>query len=66
MVPPEPTALAPATDSPLRGQRVRHPTYGEGEIVDVASWGQRTRVRVVFDGEGTKDLIYEHAQLTRI
>ena len=53
-------------DGPAPGDRVRHPAYGEGEILDVLGWGQRTRVKVRFDREGTKDLIYEHAQLTRI
>ncbi|MBI4617741.1 MAG: UvrD-helicase domain-containing protein [Planctomycetes bacterium] len=51
---------------PLRGERVRHPAYGEGVVLSVTSRGRKTRLKVQFDGEGTKVLFHEHAQLTRI
>jgi DNA helicase-2/ATP-dependent DNA helicase PcrA len=46
------------------GQRVRHPGFGVGRIVEVSSAGANTRAVVEFQRFGRKTLIVEHANLT--
>jgi DNA helicase-2/ATP-dependent DNA helicase PcrA len=45
------------------GQRVFHPIFGEGIILNVEGNGPRTRVQINFDTDGTKWLMLSHANL---
>jgi DNA helicase-2/ATP-dependent DNA helicase PcrA len=49
------------------GERVRHPTFGEGAITDVSGTGRDAKVTVAFDDEsiGTKRLVIAYAGLER-
>ena len=58
-------AQAPkATFAP--GDRVRHMTFGEGEIISVRPMGADTLYEIVFDKVGTKKLMATYAKLTKI
>ncbi|MDP9172332.1 MAG: UvrD-helicase domain-containing protein [Planctomycetota bacterium] len=46
------------------GQRVRHPAFGVGKIVEVSNTGANTRAIVEFQSAGRKTLILEHARLS--
>ncbi|MGM0782487.1 MAG: DNA helicase II [Pseudomonadota bacterium] len=46
------------------GQRVSHPVFGEGVILNAEGEGQRARVQVSFEGEGDKWLVLGFAKLT--
>ncbi|WP_027965638.1 DNA helicase II [Halomonas halocynthiae] len=46
------------------GQRVSHPVFGEGVILDAEGEGERARVHVSFEGEGAKWLVLGFAKLT--
>ena len=46
------------------GQRVVHPIFGDGIILNVEGSGPRTRVQINFDREGLKWLMLSHANLT--
>ncbi|MDE3109262.1 MAG: hypothetical protein KGL02_04905 [Acidobacteriota bacterium] len=50
---------------PLIGQRVRHPKYGLGTIIEVDGEGEDRRLTVSFQDYGPKKLIerYAHLQL---
>jgi DNA helicase-2/ATP-dependent DNA helicase PcrA len=52
-----------ATQQWRRGQTVRHPTFGIGQIADVSNMGQQTRAIVDFRTAGRKTLILEYARL---
>ncbi len=60
------TEIESAEPAIRRGQRVRHPAFGEGMVVDVSATGQHTRVQVDFRHAGRKTLILEYARLTVI
>ena len=47
-----------------RGQRVQHPTFGQGMVADVSAMGPNTRVVIDFTKAGRKTLILEYARLT--
>ena len=47
-----------------RGQRVQHPTFGQGLVADVSAMGSNTRVVIDFVKAGRKTLILEYARLT--
>lgn len=47
------------------GSTVRHPQFGEGEVVSVTS-GANARATIRFRGVGTKTLVLEYARLTRV
>ena len=49
----------------VRGQRVRHPTFGVGRIIDLSDMGKQTRAIVEFDRAGRKTLILEYARLEK-
>jgi len=54
----------PAEEGELgRGARVRHPDYGEGEVLEVRGWSRNRRVKVDFGPKGTKILLLEYADL---
>jgi DNA helicase II / ATP-dependent DNA helicase PcrA len=46
------------------GQRVRHPVFGEGVILNAEGDGERARVQVSFEDEGDKWLVLGFAKLT--
>ncbi|GAL07778.1 ATP-dependent DNA helicase UvrD/PcrA [Photobacterium aphoticum] len=45
------------------GQRVRHPSFGEGTIINFEGSGAQSRVQVAFNGEGIKWLVTQYAKL---
>ncbi|WP_061014357.1 DNA helicase II [Photobacterium leiognathi] len=46
------------------GQRVEHPKFGEGTIINFEGSGAQSRVQVAFNGEGIKWLVTQYAKLT--
>ncbi|ALM54389.1 DNA helicase II [Halomonas huangheensis] len=46
------------------GQRVAHPVFGEGVIINAEGQGERARVHVSFEDEGDKWLVLGFAKLT--
>ncbi|EHA1081813.1 DNA helicase II [Photobacterium damselae] len=48
------------------GQRVEHPTFGEGTIINYEGSGPQSRVQVAFNGQGIKWLVTQYAKLTAI
>jgi DNA helicase II / ATP-dependent DNA helicase PcrA len=46
------------------GQRVNHPSFGEGVVVSAEGSGAHTRLQVNFEGAGTKWLVAAYANLT--
>jgi DNA helicase-2/ATP-dependent DNA helicase PcrA len=49
-----------------RGDRVEHPYFGRGEVVQVSGSGLSARLKVFFPRAGEKLLLLEHAQLKKI
>jgi DNA helicase-2/ATP-dependent DNA helicase PcrA len=45
------------------GQRVKHPKFGEGTIVNVEGSGEHCRLQIAFKGEGIKWLVASYVQL---
>ena len=45
------------------GQRVKHPKFGEGTIINFEGAGAQGRVQVAFNGEGIKWLVTQYAKL---
>ncbi|NIC05399.1 DNA helicase II [Billgrantia bachuensis] len=60
------TSVDPGGDLPSLslGQRVQHPVFGEGVILNAEGEGARARVQVSFEGEGDKWLVLGFAKLT--
>jgi len=48
------------------GQRVRHPTFGEGVVLDYEGDGAHARVQVNFKSAGSKWLVVAYANLTTL
>jgi len=48
------------------GDRVRHMTFGEGEILSVRPMGADVLYEVVFEKVGTKKLMATYAKLKKI
>ncbi|MDR0779637.1 MAG: DNA helicase II [Pseudomonadales bacterium] len=48
------------------GQRVRHPTFGEGVVLNSEGRGSNARVQINFDGVGGKWLVMAYAKLEAI
>lgn len=48
------------------GQRVRHPKFGEGTIVNLEGNGEHSRLQIAFPGEGIKWLVAAYARLERV
>ena len=58
ILPPSAPAPTPGSAAPLRcGQRVRHPHFGEGVILQMEGDGVTGRVQIRFSSHGTKWLI---------
>ena len=55
-----------ATVSLAPGDRVRHATFGEGEILSVKPMGADLLYEIAFDRTGTKKLMGSYAKLTKI
>jgi DNA helicase-2/ATP-dependent DNA helicase PcrA len=45
------------------GDRVNHPVFGEGLVINYEGQGPQARVQVNFDDEGTKWLVLSFAKL---
>ena len=67
-----PSAEKPAAKRPAApreqfepGDRVRHPVFGEGEVLSVRRMGSDTLYEVMFDTAGTKKLMASYARLRR-
>jgi DNA helicase II / ATP-dependent DNA helicase PcrA len=45
------------------GQRVKHPIFGAGTLLDTEGQGERTKFRINFDHAGTKWLVLLYAEL---
>jgi DNA helicase-2/ATP-dependent DNA helicase PcrA len=45
------------------GQRVRHPTFGEGVVLNAEGQGTKARVQINFDDAGGKWLVMAYARL---
>jgi DNA helicase-2/ATP-dependent DNA helicase PcrA len=59
-----PVASARAEDNGCRlGQSVRHPTFGEGVVVDLEGRGEHARAQVKFAEAGAKWLVLAYAKL---
>ncbi len=54
------------TESVKAGDRVRHMTFGEGEILSVKPMGKDQLIEVMFDTVGTKKLMATYAKLKKI
>ena len=48
------------------GQRVRHPKFGDGVVLNVEGQGQNARVQVNFERQGTKWLMMGYANLESV
>uniref|UniRef100_UPI003307337E DNA helicase II n=1 Tax=Photorhabdus viridis TaxID=3163327 RepID=UPI003307337E len=48
------------------GQRVRHPKFGEGTIVNMEGSGEHSRLQIAFHGEGIKWLVAAYARLETV
>jgi DNA helicase-2/ATP-dependent DNA helicase PcrA len=46
------------------GQRVNHPSFGEGVVISAEGNGAHTRLQVNFEGAGSKWLVAAYANLT--
>jgi len=46
------------------GQRVSHPSFGEGVVLSAEGNGAHTRLQVNFEGAGSKWLVAAYANLT--
>ncbi|WP_258086468.1 DNA helicase II [Xenorhabdus bovienii] len=45
------------------GQRVRHPKFGEGTVINIEGSGEHCRLQIAFQGEGIKWLVAAYARL---
>jgi DNA helicase-2/ATP-dependent DNA helicase PcrA len=59
---PQAMAELPVGDIGL-GQRVHHPIFGEGTVLQLEGRGQHARIQVNFDDEGSKWLVMQYAKL---
>ncbi len=62
-----PHEVAPSLEEALPvklGQRVSHPSFGEGVVVSAEGSGAHTRLQVNFEGAGSKWLVAAYANLT--
>ncbi|MBL0059602.1 MAG: UvrD-helicase domain-containing protein [Elusimicrobia bacterium] len=57
-----PTPAMSSGPHPLRvGQRVRHPMFGDGKILDKAGTGENVKVTVLFDSGARKQILARYA-----
>lgn len=48
------------------GQRVRHPKFGEGTIINLEGQDEHIRLQIAFQGEGVKWLVASYARLEKL
>jgi DNA helicase-2/ATP-dependent DNA helicase PcrA len=65
-LPVNPVPLEEDKDGLRPGQRVRHPSFGEGVVQTVEGQGVHTRIQVQFAQGGAKWLVLSYARLERI
>lgn len=61
--------VAPSLEESLPvklGQRVSHPSFGEGVVISAEGSGAHTRLQVNFEGAGSKWLVAAYANLTAL
>ena len=63
---PEAEEPAPPEKGIEAGQKVRHPTFGLGEVVELTGAGSRRTALVRFKGIGIKRLLLEYAKLEKV
>jgi ATP-dependent DNA helicase UvrD/PcrA len=64
-----PQEISPSLEEslPVRlGQRVSHPSFGEGVVISAEGSGTHTRLQVNFEGAGSKWLVAAYANLTAL
>ena len=61
-----PPRAQPATPAFSTGDKVRHPTFGDGIVVSSEASGGDFQVTVAFDGQGVKRLLLSFAQLEKV
>ena len=49
----------------VKGERVLHPTFGSGAVVEISGFGRDLKVTVHFDEVGTKKLLIRYASLEK-
>jgi len=54
------------SDTFAAGQRVRHPTFGEGVVLSVSPLGNDWELTVVFSSHGIKRLLAGYARLEKV
>jgi DNA helicase-2/ATP-dependent DNA helicase PcrA len=64
--PVRPPEAAAEDGVPGMGQRVRHPKFGEGTVLDFEGNGSHARVQVNFNDAGSKWLVLAYARLELI
>lgn len=56
-----------ATEASFRpGQKVEHPTFGRGVVLNCSGEGEKEQVLVAFDGQGLKKLVVSQAGLSKV
>ncbi|MEO6926937.1 MAG: 3'-5' exonuclease, partial [Rhodanobacter sp.] len=64
---PRETSTSMEETLPLKlGQRVSHPSFGEGVVLSAEGSGAHTRLQVNFEGVGSKWLVAAYANLTAL
>ncbi|WP_213993000.1 DNA helicase II [Sodalis sp. dw_96] len=48
------------------GQRVRHPKFGEGTVINLEGSGEHSRLQIAFQGQGIKWLVAAYARLETV
>jgi DNA helicase-2/ATP-dependent DNA helicase PcrA len=56
-------AAAPPRRAARRGSRVRHPTLGQGVVLEIDGEGDDTKLTVFFEKAGKRRLIARYANL---
>jgi len=59
-------AIPPAEPQFATGQRVRHPLFGEGTVIESRLTGDDEEVKVAFPGKGIKTLLASYARLQKL
>jgi len=49
----------------VKGERVVHPTFGSGSVVEISGFGRDLKVTVDFDDAGRKKLLLRYAALEK-
>ena len=49
----------------VKGERVAHPTFGSGTVLEVSGFGPDLKVTVRFDSVGPKKLLARYADLEK-